>query len=85
MLDRMDAFMISIPVLYILINLLNEIHKEGYTTIAIVMAFIGFVNYLNFQFIPFLSIQIILLHRFHLFFLFDSSFFQKSNKKCAIK
>ena len=24
MLDRMDAFMISIPVLYILINLLNE-------------------------------------------------------------
>ena len=53
-----------------------KIHKEGYTTVAIVMAFIGFVNYLNFQFIPFLSVQIILLSISLLFFYLILHFFR---------
>ena len=53
-----------------------KIHKEGYTTIAIVMAFIVFVNYLNFQFTPFLSVQIILLSISLIFFYLILHFFR---------
>ena len=36
-----------------------KIHKEGYTTILIMMAFIGFINYLNFNFITLLIVQVV--------------------------
>ena len=53
-----------------------KIHKEGYTTILLIMAFIGFVNYLNFHFIPFLSIQVILLLISLVFFYLILHFFR---------
>ena len=53
-----------------------KIHKEGYTTIVLIMAFIGFVNYLNFYFIPFLSIQVVLLLISLVFFYLILHFFR---------
>ena len=60
-----------------------KIHKEGYTTIIIIMAFIGFINYLSFQFITFLFIQIILLFVSIIFFYLILHFFR--NPKRIVK
>lgn len=53
-----------------------KIHKEGYTTILIIMAFIGFVNYLSFNFISLLIIQVILLLISLVFFYLILHFFR---------
>ena len=53
-----------------------KIHKEGYTTIVIIMAFIGFVNYLSFNFISLLIIQVVLLLISLVFFYLILNFFR---------
>jgi len=61
-----------------------KIHKEGYTTIIIIMAFIGFINYLSFQFITFLFIQIILLCVSIIFFYLILHFFRNPKRNVLV-
>ena len=61
-----------------------KIHKEGYTTIVIIMAFIGFVNYLSFNFISLLIIQIVLLLISLVFFYLILHFFRNPKRNVQL-
>ena len=61
-----------------------KIHKEGYTTILIMMAFIGFINYLNFNFIILLIVQVFLLLISLVFFYLILHFFRNPIRNVQI-
>ena len=71
---RMDAFLITIPVIYIIINITNE-NTERDMNAVIVLIFLISINSLTIILILFGLLTSSFLS-YHYFFLFNSSFFQ---------
>ena len=61
-----------------------RIHKEGYTTIIIAIAFLTIINLISFKLIPFLLIHIFLLLISLLFFYLILHFFRNPERKVLV-
>ena len=61
-----------------------RIHKEGYTTIIIAIAFLTIINVISFKFIPFLLIHVFILLISLVFFYLILHFFRNPERKVLV-
>ena len=61
-----------------------RIHKEGYTTIIIAIAFLTIINVISFKFIPFLLIHVFILLISLVFFYLILHFFRNHERKVLV-
>ena len=61
-----------------------RIHKEGYTTIIIAIAFLTIINVISFKLIPFLLIHVFILLISLVFFYLILHFFRNPERKVLV-